>query len=143
MQCGLGSPANRPLVVGDIQGCLLRVQHLPEQYCIHIHGDGILGKGPFRIERGCDHPDIDPVGDGINDRNNEKQTRAFQRVEFAQPQNDCPFPLVGNLDRGGNDQRNQKGNEKDPAAFRIGEAIQAIGQAGADGKDNDEDQRLQ
>ena len=68
-ECGLGSQRNRSLVILDFKCGFFDINHLPEQYCIDIDRNRILGQGLFSIKRCCGLPGrSDPVHNARKER---------------------------------------------------------------------------
>ena len=59
-----------------------------------------FGKGFFCLETSGDDARVDPVGNRIDDRNNEKHSRPLKGVEFTQTQYNDLVPLISNLNCG-------------------------------------------
>src|SRR6202044_2148601 len=95
----------------------------------------------FRLERCGDDANVDPVGDRVEDRHDEEQSRAFKRPELAEPQHHDPLPLIGDLDRIGDDRGDEEARDRDRGAstgpFRTEDRI---GEKEAGGENDDEDE---
>jgi hypothetical protein len=64
-------------VVGYRERRLLGVDHLPEQHGVDdFDRDRVLRQRLLRLERCCDHAGVDPVGDGVDDRDDAEHARA-------------------------------------------------------------------
>jgi hypothetical protein len=63
---------------------------------------------------------IDPVGDGVDDRHDEEETRSPHGVEAAQAQNYRAIPLICDLDSESHDGADDDGNNDDPGAPEAG-----------------------
>src|ERR1035441_7561487 len=68
-QSRLRCPIYRALVVGNIKSGLLGIEDLPEEHCIYIDGNRVFGERLLRLERTCEDAGIDPIGDGLHERN--------------------------------------------------------------------------
>ncbi len=102
-QRGLRRPADRAHVVGHRERRLLGVDHLPEQHGVDVDRDRVLRQRLLRLEGGGDHAGVDPVRDGVDERDDAEQTGAAQRAKLAQAQHDRPVPRRGDLDRARHD----------------------------------------
>ncbi len=96
----------------------------------------------FRLERGCYHADVDPIGDGLDDRNDEKQAWALKGAETAEAQHNGPLPLVRDIDGVGDDACDNNRADRNQDAFAVGgRAIGRISKGQADAEDDNENQR--
>ena len=135
----LRRPADRGAIVGDVERGLLRIDHLPEQHRVDVDRHGVLGQRLFGLERAGDHPDVDPVGDAVDDRDDEEDARPAQRVKAPKPQHDGAVPLIGHLGRRAGDGSEQEGDEADDDG-RLEGVAHAIGNEQPDAEDHDEDE---
>ena len=72
-QCSLRRPIDGTSIISDVDR-LSSGLRLSEQHCIHVNRHGVLGERAFCGKRRGDRPGfVDPIGDGVNDRYNEKQ----------------------------------------------------------------------
>ena len=74
----------------------------------------------FRGKRRGDHPGVDPIEDGVDDRYDKKQAGSTQHVEAAEPQDNGPVPLIRDLGGEGSDKGEDKGSSDKPVARPIG-----------------------
>ena len=99
----LRGPVDRRRVVGDVERRHFRIDHLPEQHRIDVDRHGVAGQRLFRLERAGDDADVDPVGHRVDDRDDEEEPGPSSAAEAAEPQHDRALPLIGDLDRIGDD----------------------------------------
>ena len=69
--------------------------------------------------------DVDPVGDGFDDRDDEEQARAFEAAELAEPQHDDALPLIGDLDRIGDDRGDDEAYGRNHDAWDVALSVHA------------------
>jgi len=88
----LCSEQDRFTVLLHLQGRTLDIVHLPEEHRVNIHRHRVLREGLLRVERGRDDPEIDDVRDGVEERNQDDETRTPYPDESSQKQDHDAFP---------------------------------------------------
>jgi hypothetical protein len=92
----------------DLKGRFPWIENLPEEHRLDVNRHGILGQGLFRFEGGRDDPNIDPVSNFLNNRNNKKQSGSFQPGKVSEAQDNRSLPLICDLGGGGKNNRTGK-----------------------------------
>ncbi len=120
-------------VVGDLEGGARGVMDLPEDDGVDIDRHRVPGQRLFGIDLGGPNAVIDPGRDRVDHRDDHEDARAADRLELAQAQHHRLLPLLGDLDRVG--EQNGERHHHDGQGRLMGHGEQG----GRDEDEHDED----
>ena len=121
-------------IVGDVERGALRVVHVPEHDGVDIDRHGVARERLLGVEAGGLDALVNNGGDGVDDRDDHEQAGPFDAGQFAGAQDDETLPVVGHLEREGD----EDGDEADDNAGHLQAADK---EKAADGGEHNGDER--
>ncbi len=97
-QGGLCRKHDSQVEVLNFEDSFLGVPDHPETDCIDVDGNRVLCKGGFGAEIRRAYAHIDGADNAFDNRDDKERAGAFKSTEFAEPQDDGTFPLIGDFD---------------------------------------------
>jgi hypothetical protein len=73
----------------------------------------------FRLERTRQNANVDPVGNGVYEGNNQEQSCSLKGAELTEPQDNRSIPLIRDLNCGRDDECQDDCGTQNPYRFEV------------------------